>query len=204
MYDPNDPRDQRGAQPHSAARPIILDEHGDLIKPRFGRKSVDRDEIAAHATRLDPIDRAGDPNEMQTYEALLRQHPPAVNVQVDNNHQTYRPWKEELLLSGIRTLGNGLAWPFRLMGALFASLIDMASGLIRIGFMVFVVPSLLYSGCAFMEANKDKTATETAYDAGKTGVGVIGSVAGGIWDGMFGSDTDPAKPDSPASKDGNP
>lgn len=122
-----------------------------------------------------------------------------VHVEVNNGGQHYRPWKEELLLSGFRTIGNLIAWPFRLVGGLLGSAL-------RFAMFAIVVPCLLFGAIGFYQTHRDRPAAETAHEIGRSGVGIVGSVFSGIWDGIFGSGgpektaADARSEDAPAAK----
>jgi hypothetical protein len=123
---------------------------------------------------------------------------PGVNVSV--NTAAYRPWKEELLISGWKTVGNFFAWPIRLIAGFLEGIIGAASRLI----MIALVPALLLSGLAFYQSHKDQPAGETAHQVGKASVGMVGSILGGIWAGIFGEDEPDAKKDEAAASDAEP
>ena len=107
-----------------------------------------------------------------------------VHVQVNNGGQHYRPWREELLLSGFRTVGDLLAWPFRLIGGL----VGAAAKIMLIG---VIAPAVFFGAVGFYMDHRNAPATETAHAVGKSGVGIVGSAFRGLWDGIVGND-DPA------------
>lgn len=119
-----------------------------------------------------------------------------VHVEVNNGGQYYRPWKEELLLSGFKTIGNLIAWPFRLVGGLLGSAL-------RFAMFAIVVPCLLFGAIGFYQSHRDRPAAETAHEIGRSGVGIVGSVFSGIWDGIFGS-KEPEKASSATPSDDAP
>lgn len=118
------------------------------------------------------------------HPAHPQQQAPNVTVSVNGSH--YRPWREELLISGWRSAGNLLAWPFRLVAGLIGSAL-------RIALTFIIGPAMLLGAIAFYQSHKDASGPQMAHDVGKAGVGLVGAAIGGIWDGIFGSDEpDPA------------
>jgi hypothetical protein len=150
--------------------------------------------------RLEPMGRPLQPHELPQAPAHMGygyapahgdfygQQPVGTHVNVNNNQQMYRPWKEELGLSFVKTIGNFFAWPFRLIGNLIENLVLMGAGVLRTMLLLIVGPMLLMGGYSFYQANQDKPATEIAAELGKEGVGLVGAMLGGIWDGVFGDD----------------
>lgn len=196
--------DQRRPRPIDASRTIIdaepVERSGSLQHSRFRQHEMQNRRMSRLAVP-DPIDRrqpARRPLPRDDYgydddrgydDRDSRRD--GVHVQVNNGGQYYRPWKEELLLSGFRTFGNFLAWPFRLIGGLMGS---------AMRFMLFavVVPSILIGAISFYQEHRDQPAADTAREIGRSGVGIAGAALGGIWDGIFGSD-DPEPAARPAA-----
>ena len=118
-----------------------------------------------------------------------------VHVQVHNGGQHYRPWREELLLSGFRTVGNLLAWPFRLVGGL----VGTAARIMLIG---VIAPAVFFGAVGFYMDHRNAPAAETAHAVGKSGVGIVGSAFRGLWDGIVGND-DPEPSANKAQADGD-
>lgn len=127
----------------------------------------------------------------QPYPMVQQQ--PNVNVNVSHDGNYYRPWKEELMISGFRSIGNVIAWPFRLIA-------NLLGGALRLALMFVIVPAMIFGAISFYQSHQDKPATEMAHDVGKAGVGLVGAAFGGIWDGIFGGD-EPAAKDEPAKVD---
>lgn len=178
-------------------RSPIIDQHGRPLT-RSDKSELepmpDRHPQQMRPQRLQPYGRPDHLDNYPAYDQHLHQHnAPAVNVAV--NTSAYRPWKEELYLSGWKTFGNFLAFPFRLVGRLVEQLMLMMAGVLKIALMAVIMPSLLFAGFQFYQAHKDQPATETAHEVGKAGIGLVGSVLGGAWDGIFGSD-EYEKPDT--------
>lgn len=123
-----------------------------------------------------------------------------VNVSVTNAGQHYRPWREELLISGWKTTGNFLAWPVRFVKGIIEAIANSIVGLFGFILKILIVPTVLFLGISLYQTSKEKTAAETAQVVGKESVGVIGGLVKGIWDGITGGDepapakTSPAKP----------
>jgi len=130
-------------------------------------------------------DQYGQPYMMQP------QAQPNVSVNVSHDGNYYRPWKEELMISGFRSIGNLIAWPFRLIA-------NLLGGALRLALMFVIVPAMIFGAISFYQSHQDKPATEMAHDVGKAGVGLVGAAFGGIWDGLFGSD-EPAPKETPKS-----
>lgn len=121
-----------------------------------------------------------------------------VNVSVTNAGQHYRPWREELLISGWKTAGNFFAWPIRFIKGIIEAVANSILGLFGFILKILIVPTVLFLGITLYQSSKDKTAAETAQVVGKESVGVIGGLVKGIWNGITGSDEpEPAK-DKPA------
>jgi hypothetical protein len=137
---------------------------------------------ASRATRrLQPMPRD---REQDAYDDRYEMQPlqqPNVNVSVSTGGQFYRPWKEELLISGWKTVGNLIAWPFRLIA-------NLLGGVLRFALIAVVVPAMLFGSISFYQSHRDQSGTEMAHDVGKAGVGLVGAAFHGLWDGVFGGD----------------
>lgn len=132
----------------------------------------------------------GQPIDPAQYYAAHGYYPPApaTNVEVNNNGQFFRPLKEELTLSFARSIGNFFAWPFRLVGRFIEGAIMAGLGVLKLVSVAIVMPLVLFTGYQYYESNQDKPGTEVAAELGKDGVGLVGAMLGGVWDGIFGSD----------------
>lgn len=113
---------------------------------------------------------------------------PGTHVNVNNNGQFYRPVKEELTLSFVKTIGNFFAWPIRLVGGFIEGIVQGAVGILKGLLLMIVAPMMLMTGYSYYQANQDKPATEIAADLGSRGVHLVGAMLGGIWDGITGDD----------------
>lgn len=142
----------------------------------------------AHDGRQSPIDQ---------YPNHLGNQPPAhtTNVEVNNNGNYYRPWKEEIAISFARSLGNFCAFPFRLIGGVFEGVFAAGIRLMKLVIFAVLAPTLLYTGMQMYKASENgETLVEAAAAVGKQSIGLMGAVLGGIWDGIFGDD-EPAPPE---------
>ncbi len=119
------------------------------------------------------------------------------DVNVSVNTAAYRPWKEEVGLSFLRTIGNFFGWPFRLIGKFVEGIMGMFVRVLGMILLFVIAPTVIFAGISYYQENKDRPTTEMAHDIGAEGVGLVGSVLGGIWDGIFGDD-EPTKEDAPA------
>lgn len=118
-----------------------------------------------------------------------RVSPPSTSVNVNNNGQFYRPWREELALSFAKTIGNFFAWPFRLVGKLAEGILNAGIGIVKMMLLAVVAPTLIYTGLQMYQARAaGESSTAVAAEVGKQGIGLVGAVLGGIWDGIFGDD----------------
>lgn len=176
----------------------LVDENGRPVPNTSGWRQHPQQLRRLHPYgRPDQIDALADQDAAYGYG-----HPaqPAINVSVNNGGQYYRPWKDELKIKGGSMLIDFFAWPFRLVASFFESLVSMAGRALWMIFMIIVLPTLLFSGMAFYQSHKDRPAAETAHEVGKAGVGLVGSVLSGIWDGIFGGDEKPAPTKREADK----
>lgn len=169
----------------------LVSDNGQPVPPPQGWR---QHPTQIRPSRLQPHARPSDAGPIDQFAGVdpsYGQFAAGTNVTVNNGGQFYRPWKEELLISGWRSFGNFLAWPFRLVGRFVEHVVLMFAGVLKLALMAVVLPSLLFAGVSFYQSHKDQPAGETAHEVGKAGVGLVGSVLGGIWDGIFGDD-DPA------------
>ncbi len=192
-------RDQR----HATIDGRLADSDGRIVPGTSGWAQHPQSSRAAR--RLQPI--PGDPFDqrlqgrgMDREEDRMPGTPaqPNVNVVVTNGGGNfYRPWKEELLISGWKSIGNLIAAPFRLVW-------NLLGGALRLALMFVIVPAMIFGAISFYQSHQDKTGTEMAHDVGKAGVGLVGAAFSGIWDGLFGDDEpEPARTqrkNPPASK----
>src|SRR3546814_3220354 len=101
----------------------------------------------------------------------------------------YRPWREELALSFAKAVGNFFAWPFRLLGKLAEGILNAGLGIVKMMLIAVVAPNLIYTGIAMYEVRADgESSTEGAAEVGKQGIGLVGDVLGGNWDGILGEE----------------
>lgn len=115
---------------------------------------------------------------------------PGTNVQVNNNGQFYRPWREELALSFAKTIGNFLGWPFRLVGHIAEGILNAGLGIVKMMLLAVVAPTLIYTGIEMYQARAaGESSAQVAADVGKQGISLVGAVLGGVWDGIFGDET---------------
>lgn len=123
------------------------------------------------------------------YDSNGNPQQPVPHVEVNNNGQFYRPWKEELALAFGKNIGNFFAWPLRLVGGIVEGIINAGLGIVKLVLIAVIAPTLIYTGMEMYQASQQgESATAAAAEVGKDAIGLMGAVLGGMWDGVFGSD----------------
>lgn len=175
-------------------------QRGEILS--FGDRNEDREpgilptsRDRRQPRRLDPENGQNLTNQEEPRYSLSHHEDRGVNVSVNNNGVYFRSVREELQLSAYRSFGNFFAWPFRLVGRLFESALGAIMGLLGFVLKILIIPTVLLLGISIYQASENRTASETAAVVGKEGVGIIGGLLSGVWDGVFGSE-EPEAPET--------
>jgi hypothetical protein len=135
------------------------------------------------AAALEPEIIPARPSQVASYHA-----PAGATLSIDQRSQLYRPVREELTLTFAKTMGNALAFPFRLVAKLFEGIFMGILGVAKAALLLILMPMLVIKGCMYADSVKDKSASEIAYDVGAGTLTITGDVASGAWDGLTGAE----------------
>ena len=171
--------------------PTILDDTGRPLRPAQGwakhpqmRQKPSR--------RLEPW-QDGDDDLVPRYDdrsrGMQRQDARGdVNVSVSNDGRYYRTVREELQVKGGSMIMDLLAWPFRLVKGFVETIVNGLASLFGFVLKMLILPAVLLMGYGIYQSGRERPASETAKIVGKEGVGVIGGLFKGIWNGIVGDD----------------
>jgi hypothetical protein len=171
--------------------PTILDDAGRPLRP--AQSWAKHPQMRQKASRrLEPWQ---DENEGLGYQyddpaRVMHRHDARgdVNVSVNNDGRYYRTVREELQVKGGSMIMDLLAWPFRLVKGFIETIVNGLASLFGFVLKMLILPAVLLMGYGIYQSGRERPASETAKIVGKEGVGVIGGLFKGIWNGIVGDD----------------
>ena len=110
--------------------------------------------------------------------------PTGQNINVVTNHNIHLPFREWLLRGLIGSFGTALAFPFRLFGDAVSSVVQGAIGIIKIGIIIVLIPTLIWLGIELQQMMQEQEsveagAAEIVNQAGQVVDGVSRGISGG-------------------------